>query len=119
MQDLVHQQTLVTGSAEPDQHGLTQDLSVCSGAAINGTRRFSNVHPSHQGFLGVFGGDPENKHPAFHSPDSQLSSQIMLTNNIDCQGSTWLNIRNPVSESINPHLIERTSVPGRVIARWQ
>ena len=34
-----------------------------------------------------------------------------------CQeGSTSLNIRYPVSESFNPHLIERTSVPGIVIA---
>ena len=66
-----------------------------------------------------FWGDPENKHPVVQSPDSQLSSHIMLTNNIDCQGSTSLNIRNPVSESFSSHLIERTNVPGIVIACQQ
>ena len=54
--NLVHQQTLVTGRAKQDQRGLTQDLSVCSGAATNGTQRSSNVQPSHHAFLEFFGG---------------------------------------------------------------
>ena len=58
-----------------------------------------------------FGGDPEKKqkkHPGFHSPDSQLSSHMMLTNDIDWQGSTSLNIE---IQSVNPLVL--TSLKGR------